>query len=58
VKVELCLLTCTCSTPCCEVDVGVGPWMTCGSQHCKVHGHLFQPGQVVWKNKNYGDKQH
>src|SRR2546423_730958 len=24
---------CTCRTPCCEVDVGVGI-ITCGSQHC------------------------
>ena len=28
---------CTCDTPCCEVDVGVGV-VTCGSQHCRVHG--------------------
>lgn len=28
---------CTCATPCCEVDVGVGT-MTCGSHHCPTHG--------------------
>lgn len=28
---------CTCDSPCCEVDVGVGI-MTCGSQHCPTHG--------------------
>lgn len=27
---------CTCDTPCCEADVGVGV-VTCGSQHCPVH---------------------
>lgn len=29
---------CTCDTPCCSVDVGVGYPMTCGGQHCPVHG--------------------
>lgn len=29
---------CTCSAPCCEADVGVGI-ITCGSQHCPVHGN-------------------
>lgn len=29
---------CTCDTPCCEVDVGVGHPMTCGSYHCPTHG--------------------
>lgn len=28
---------CTCSNPCCEVDIGVG-YVTCGEQHCAVHG--------------------
>lgn len=28
---------CTCDTPCCEVDVGVGT-ITCGGQHCPTHG--------------------
>ena len=28
---------CTCDDPCCEADVGVGV-ITCGSQHCLVHG--------------------
>ncbi len=28
---------CTCDSPCCEADVGVGI-ITCGSQHCTVHG--------------------
>lgn len=28
---------CTCATPCCEVDVGVGI-ITCGHQHCPIHG--------------------
>lgn len=28
---------CTCDTPCCEADVGVGI-MTCGEQHCPTHG--------------------
>lgn len=32
---------CTCDTPCCEVDIGVGV-MTCGSQHCPTHG--YNPG--------------
>ena len=30
-------LDCTCDTPCCEVDVGVGI-INCGSQHCAIHG--------------------
>lgn len=30
---------CTCATPCCEVDVGIGYVMTCGSQHCPTHGN-------------------
>lgn len=29
---------CTCDTPCCEVDVGIGQLITCGSQHCPTHG--------------------
>lgn len=28
---------CTCNSPCCEADVGVGI-ITCGSQHCPTHG--------------------
>lgn len=28
---------CTCDTPCCEADVGIGI-ITCGSQHCPTHG--------------------
>lgn len=28
---------CDCDNPCCSVDVGVGV-ITCGSQHCLVHG--------------------
>lgn len=28
---------CTCDTPCCEVDIGVGI-MDCGSYHCPTHG--------------------
>lgn len=28
---------CTCSTPCCEVNVEVGI-ITCGSAHCPTHG--------------------
>lgn len=28
---------CTCDSPCCEADVGVGV-ITCGSQHCWIHG--------------------
>lgn len=28
---------CTCATPCCRVDIGVGV-QTCGSQHCWIHG--------------------
>ena len=28
---------CTCDTPCCSADVGVGV-VTCGSQHCPTHG--------------------
>lgn len=28
---------CTCDTPCCEADVGVGI-ITCGSAHCPTHG--------------------
>lgn len=28
---------CTCATPCCEADVGVGV-ITCGSAHCPTHG--------------------
>lgn len=31
------LTKCTCATPCCEADVGVGV-INCGSQHCPVHG--------------------
>lgn len=30
---------CTCNSPCCEADVGVGI-ITCGSQHCPTHGSL------------------
>lgn len=30
---------CTCATPCCEADVGIGI-IDCGSQHCRVHGPL------------------
>lgn len=33
------LILCTCDRPCCEVDVIEGyPPMTCGSQHCPIHG--------------------
>lgn len=28
---------CSCATPCCEADIGVGV-ITCGSQHCPTHG--------------------
>lgn len=28
---------CTCDSPCCEADVGIGV-MTCGSYHCPTHG--------------------
>lgn len=28
---------CTCATPCCEADIGIGV-INCGSQHCLVHG--------------------
>lgn len=28
---------CTCDTPCCEADVGIG-LVTCGGQHCPTHG--------------------
>lgn len=28
---------CTCGTPCCEADIGVGV-INCGSQHCPTHG--------------------
>jgi hypothetical protein len=28
---------CTCDTPCCEADVGIGI-IDCGSQHCPTHG--------------------
>lgn len=28
---------CTCDSPCCEADVGVGT-IDCGSQHCRIHG--------------------
>jgi hypothetical protein len=27
---------CTCDSPCCEVDIGIG-YVTCGQQHCPVH---------------------
>lgn len=30
---------CTCDTPCCEADVGIGV-ITCGAQHCPTHGGL------------------
>lgn len=28
---------CTCDTPCCEANIGVGV-INCGSQHCPTHG--------------------
>jgi D-serine deaminase-like pyridoxal phosphate-dependent protein len=28
---------CTCDTPCCEADIGIGV-IDCGSQHCPTHG--------------------
>ena len=28
---------CTCATPCCEADIGIGI-INCGSQHCPIHG--------------------
>lgn len=28
---------CTCDSPCCEADIGIGI-ITCGSQHCPTHG--------------------
>lgn len=31
---------CTCDSPCCEADVGVGV-INCGSQHCLVHGGVL-----------------
>lgn len=32
------LTTCTCGTPCCEADIGVGV-INCGTQHCPIHGN-------------------
>lgn len=34
---------CTCNTPCCEADVGIGT-ITCGSQHCPEHGKKDEDG--------------
>lgn len=31
------LTVCTCATPCCEADVGVGV-INCGGMHCPIHG--------------------
>jgi hypothetical protein len=31
------LTVCTCDSPCCSADVGIGV-IDCGSQHCPVHG--------------------
>lgn len=28
---------CTCDSPCCQADVGIGI-VTCGGQHCPTHG--------------------
>jgi len=36
-------LMCTCSTPCCEVDIGVG-YVNCGAQHCVVHATAENQG--------------
>ena len=36
---------CTCDSPCCEADVGVGI-ITCGSQHCPTHGPVTPRGQT------------
>lgn len=33
---------CTCDTPCCQADVGVGV-VDCGSQHCPTHGVQDDP---------------
>lgn len=30
---------CTCDTPCCEADVGIGV-ITCESRHCPTHGEV------------------
>ena len=34
---------CTCDSPCCQADVGVGV-ITCGSQHCPIHGEGARSG--------------
>lgn len=36
-------MACTCDDPCCVVDVGVG-FVTCASQHCRIHGADAEPG--------------
>ncbi len=43
---------CTCDTPCCIVDVGVA-YVTCGEQHCFVHGTLENQG--VPSYRSYGE---
>lgn len=37
---------CSCDSPCCEVDVGVGI-ITCGSYHCPTHGEKADEGKAV-----------
>lgn len=41
-------LECTCAHPCCEADVGVGV-ITCGGQHCRIHGQSVPQGVPVGK---------
>jgi len=36
---------CTCNTPCCEVDVGVGI-ITCESKHCPTHGENNDKSEI------------
>ena len=34
---------CTCSDPCCEVDIGIG-YVNCGAQHCVIHATAENQG--------------
>lgn len=43
---------CTCETPCCEADIGVG-YVTCGEQHCPVHANPENQG--VPSYRTYGE---
>lgn len=36
-------LLCSCSEPCCEVDIGIG-YVNCGAQHCPVHATAENQG--------------